>query len=849
MPYSKNGLVPIQKLVTRNGRQFIQTYYVSMEESKQYGYQHHLPKKKGKDALQKLLRLVRKDIGSAAYREMLKANGITWEESPHDGVNTMRASMAAYQHLMSGGHIDLGATGKKVSPKLVVKLDEVQRKLVELDDKKPEESKKQEKQESKEKPKDSQQPSNETQTQPSNQPEPPKTPEQQGTINKPNLHKLMERLGVAYREENGTFKIGEGHKTVINKWGKPDTAPGSIRFVGVEKAKNPRWGSGHFIKLDSSFFDKDTIKNELGGKFDPDTKKWYIPFKMFIEAFKTFKNVEIDPALLPTITQVMERIDVNSIDLTKKTSLNDNKERGGGLRADNDIDISDFTMPEGMSSSLNLYDHQKKGVKFLLKNKKAVLGLAVGLGKTLTAITAIQQLKNENKIKRAIVVSPSSVKYNWAKEIEKFSSLKPFVIESKQLRKGGEETWKEAENHDVIVVNYEMLRKPEIREKLVKLAPNCIIADEAHKLKNAKSQQTKGFKESWKDSEYVFFLSATPFPNGKPEETHTMLSHLRPDKVGTWREFGRRFVVWERSRFGAKPVCLKNIDELKEKMADVVFMRNHNSSDVVSSLPKERHVTFNLEMNDEQKKLYKAVAEDIRAELTRLEEQGINASTPAVIAKLKKLEQIAIDPHMLVDDPSKIDMNKLYPKEEWTVQTIVDHLEDPTNRGVVVFCDMKLPLDKVRQGLINEGVEPSKIAYITGDVKPAERTEIQDKMARGDVKVVLCTNAAEEGVNLQFGSHTLVHLDIPWTPKAITQREGRILRQGQPNPYTNFFTPVMTGTVEDRKRATLTNKVNTIEGLLGEGSTGSVANNIKADNKVQNLTIDDIKNILLAEVK
>lgn len=879
---NKQGLVPVHKVVTKNGKQYLWTYYVSVDEAKKEGYQHHLPKKEGKDALNKLIRAIRKDIGSDAYRELVAANGVKWEPSDHDGANTMRCSTALYEYLMDGGTLDLETTGKKVSSKLVSEVKDVEEKIkndgqqkeqpkitIDIPEKKPKPEPVQ--------PEPTPAPNPEPvkpEPVPEPTPEEPVQPTSQQAPKEVGLRRLAQRLGLAYGEKYNEFFLGEGFKTVKNKWGIDEAAPGSIYFDTIRKApagKEKYWGNGNYIQLKASFLDKEVIKGELDGKWDMETKRWCIPFKKFIEAMKTFDNIGMSPVVTSLLKNVLEKTDVEAIDLDKKHIGSDyqkpyekkpydkkgkydkkpydkkgkyDKPYEKKYSKPKEIDISDFSLPEGMKN-ISLYDHQKRGVKFLLQNKKAVLGLAVGLGKTPTAITAVKQLLNEKKIGRAMVIAPSSVKYNWKEEIEKFSDMKVCVLDSSNVRgKKAEDTWKNAENADIIIVNYEMLRKPEMREKLHSLAPNCVIADEAHKLKNMKAQQTKGFRDTWKNSHYKFFLSATPFPNGKPEETHTILSHLRPDMIGSWANFGKSFVVWDKTSWGGKAVSLKNLKQLKEKMSDVVFMRNHNSPDVNTSMPKERHTTFSIEMTADQKKMYKAISDDIMSEIKVMESKGINASSPAVIAKLKKLEQVALDPDMLAEDPNTIDMNKLYPKEEWAVQTAVDHLEDATNRGLVMFCDMKLPLAKVRQGLINEGVDPDKIAIVSGEVKPEERTAIQAKFNAGDIKVVLCTSAAEEGVNFQHGAHTLIHLDQPWVPKAVTQREGRVLRTGQPSPYTSFLTPLMTGTVEDKKRSKLSAKIGAIEEILGAGTAGSAANNIKADGNTKVFTMDDIKQII-----
>jgi superfamily II DNA/RNA helicase len=322
-----------------------------------------------------------------------------------------------------------------------------------------------------------------------------------------------------------------------------------------------------------------------------------------------------------------------------------------------------------------------------------------------------------------------------------------------------------------------------------------------------------------------------------------MLGHATA-KVGTWRDWSGKYAVLESVRTPngtiQKPVALKNQNKLKEEMKDTVFLRTHTSPDVNSSLPSARHVTHSMEMTKEQSKLYSAMQDDVMHELEGMNDDDYKKNAVNVLAKMKHLEQIATDPDQL--NPEKVDMKKLYPKEQWAVDTIADHLEDKENRGIVVFSDSKLPLEKVKAGLISEGLSSSQIGIISGDVSPEKRKAVQDAFSDGKIKVVLATSAGEEGINLQAGGHTMIHMDTPWVPKSITQREGRILRTGQPSKHTLFYSPVMSGTVEDQKRGKLGAKVAEIEKLLGEGAAGSAAENVSAAAKAW--TLADMKEML-----
>src|SRR5690606_13968054 len=103
-------LVPVKKQVTRNGKQFMQTVYVSPSEAKELNKKKNVKsqnKSSSKVDVQKHLRPIRKALGTERYKEYLKANGITWEENTKSSAaDTMRASMAAKAWIEQGNKLD-----------------------------------------------------------------------------------------------------------------------------------------------------------------------------------------------------------------------------------------------------------------------------------------------------------------------------------------------------------------------------------------------------------------------------------------------------------------------------------------------------------------------------------------------------------------------------------------------------------------------------------------------------------------------------------------------------------------------------------------------------------------------
>ncbi len=655
----------------------------------------------------------------------------------------------------------------------------------------------------------------------------------------PHLSRHLTERGVAHtlhQYENGHgYTIGNGVQEAKDKFGRTVAARGTVSFTNP--SLQPRFGPGVWVHADSNFEDKDKLKS-MGARWNPDEKRWYIPVKDMPNVAHAFRHASITAAASKAYEEALggapelpkQQTNIARTEGHKPTSVTSEYEAAWNGR-----------MPGDMQH-MNLYEHQKAGVEFLLHNKKAVLGYAVGLGKTPTAITAANIAMDEGKAKRFAVVAPSSVKFQWKSEVEKFSGRKAVVLDN-STPKRLEQSFEDAKNADFVIANYEMLRNPEYADKIKELGGNAVIADEGHKIKND-SQQTKAWRDTFKDAQYRWLLTATPFPNGQPKETHTMLSHVAPQKVGTWNDFAREHAVMQTISTPRgmirKPVALKNQERLREKMKESVMLRHHNSPDVNSSLPSARHITHAIDMNKEQARTYNAMRDDLMHELEGMDEGSFRQNAANILTKMKRLEQIAVDPDQL--DPANADMKKLYPKEEWAVQTTMDHLEQPDNRGMVIFSDTTLPLEKVKRALMDEGLKPSEIGVIAGEVTPEKRTEAARLFGEGKIKVVLATSAGEEGVNLQHGGHTMIHLDTPWVPKSITQREGRVLRTGQPSAHTMFYSPTMRNTVEESKRGKLAEKVGEIEKLLGEGAAGSAAENIAASAKAWSLK--DIKDML-----
>ncbi len=629
----------------------------------------------------------------------------------------------------------------------------------------------------------------------------------------PHLHQHLQAQGTAYaHHEDRTLQTGHGYQEARDKWGRPDAAPGHVRaFRGSQTPPG-------YVALGSAFADKDRVK-ALGGRWGPsigvDAKRWYLPVERLPRLLREFSHATVDASAHDAYQDWAEQ---RAQEKPREAPSQQAQPKAPEPAKATEVTPEPFAMPEGVNREAmahgDLHNYQKAGVRFLLESKRAILGHGVGLGKTIQSIIAAKIAQQKEGAGPFLILCPSSRKYGWADEIERFApGTKAVVLDASLSPKRQAERWAQAESEkpDFIITNYETLQKPELAEKLHALAPN-VIADEAHKVKNRKAKTTAGFG-AWKDAKYAWLLTATPMPNGQPEETYTMLSHVMPN-LGSWSQFGRDHVVFEdvRTAFGTvrKPVRLKNVGTLREKIKRAVQIKSMTDPDVGLQLPDRRRVDVSLDMTKDQQRMYDDLAEEIAGEVEGMSQEAYEQAAASIMVKLKRLEQIAIDPDLVrAPEDRKGDLS---PKESWAVETIADHLEDPANRGVVLFADLRLPLDKIRDALKGQGVP---VAMVTGSQSPAERQQTERDFGAGKVQVVLATSAAEEGMNLQHGGHTMIHLDAPWVPKSLTQREGRIHRQGQPSPFTTHYHVTARNSVEARKQSVVHGKARTIDELLG----------------------------------
>lgn len=208
-----------------------------------------------------------------------------------------------------------------------------------------------------------------------------------------------------------------------------------------------------------------------------------------------------------------------------------------------------------------LRNYQTFGVKYIVHQKKTLLGDDMGLGKTIQAIAAMSALKAAGKT-HFMVVCPASVLINWCREIPRHSTLEVTKVH------GNDEDallhWRE--NGDVCVTTFESISRFKLPERF---PISMIVTDEAHYVKNPDTQRTKALLGLLKRTDYTLFMSGTPLEN-RVEEMCFLVSCLQPHTAKSL-ESVKYLSTAEQFRQQLSPVYLRRTrDDVLQELPDLI---------------------------------------------------------------------------------------------------------------------------------------------------------------------------------------------------------------------------------------------------------------------------------------
>lgn len=434
-------------------------------------------------------------------------------------------------------------------------------------------------------------------------------------------------------------------------------------------------------------------------------------------------------------------------------------------------------------------DYQTEGFRWMRRLAELGLGACLaddmGLGKTLQAIT---MLVDRAVTGPALVVAPTSVAFNWEREIRRFApALRPLM-----LREGNRKQLIESAGAgDVIICSWGLLRHEE--ELLKSRNWHTLVFDEAQAIKNWSTDTAKVARRI--PADWRLALTGTPVENHLGE-LFSILETVIPGLFGSWDSFQARFAN-PIERFGNKDVQ-RALSRLVKP-----FVLRRTKAQVASELPERTEVRLDVELTKLERRLYEAA----RISAVRAMEVLANDITGRfqVLAEITRLRQLASSAHLV--DPAA-------PRESSKTKVLIEQIEElvAEDRACLVFSQFTRQLALVSEALDSRGIEH---LTLTGATPAKAREKLVDQFQRGEAKVFLISlKAGGTGLNLTQ-AETVFLLDPWWNPAVEDQAADRAHRIGQTRRVT-VVRLVSLGTIEEKVIELHAAKRALVEGVLGD---------------------------------
>lgn len=445
-----------------------------------------------------------------------------------------------------------------------------------------------------------------------------------------------------------------------------------------------------------------------------------------------------------------------------------------------------------------LYGYQEEGVRFASCRKHAIIADEMGLGKTLQAIAVAIQKKEIFGFSRTLVVCPASLKSQWKKEIEKFSSERALIVEGTPEERAIQYAQSSA---FFLIVNYETVLRDQVAMNKAKI--DFLILDEAQKVKNYATKTANAIKNIGR--KHVLVITGTPIEN-KLIDLFSIMSILDPHLLGPLWEFSYQHCLFD----VAKPNKINayyNLANLKDSLKDVLLRREKRK--VIEQLPNVQQHDIPIGMTPLQQDFHASYAAGIG--------QIINKKFFTAF-DLQRLQQLLTAMRMVCNSTYLVDeATNDSPKLEELKYILLEKLNLKNEyRKVIIFSEWVKMHKLIGQMLLENGIGYSEL---NGSVPVKKRgTIIKQFEEDRNCKVFLSTEAGGAGLNLQVAD-ILINFELPWNPAKKNQRIGRIDRIGQKSSNLSIFNLITENSIEKRISLGLLVKQNLFDSVLNEDSS------------------------------
>lgn len=455
--------------------------------------------------------------------------------------------------------------------------------------------------------------------------------------------------------------------------------------------------------------------------------------------------------------------------------------------------------------------------------QRALVADDVGLGKTIEAGLILKELAGRRRADRILTIVPAHLQEKWIREMDRLFNIDLTLADrtwvDAERRRHGEEASIWAQDGQRLVTSMAFLRQDEFQAALEEAFWDAVVVDECHKAAKrgtSPSKTSQCVERVAHQSDALLLLSATPH-DGKEQSFRSLLSYIDPfllageepltrevvDRVmirrgkhtiyddDGERVFPEREVRTaeveptgkEQDFYAAVTDYVRNIYNRSEQLSQPVvgFAMALMQKRLVSSIgairetlrrrlegllsAEELQVSPATRAYLEGEDLTEEDRERVEAELTRVTVPGGDEALHEEIDTLRELvsqaESIAIDS-----------------KARKVTAFIQSLFEEQPDEKVLLFTEYTDTLEYLL-GMFEDEPWSDEILVVHGGVKREERARIEDEFNYGRSRLLVATDAASEGIDLQESCHIMINYELPWNPNRLEQRIGRLHRYGQ----------------------------------------------------------------------
>lgn len=441
------------------------------------------------------------------------------------------------------------------------------------------------------------------------------------------------------------------------------------------------------------------------------------------------------------------------------------------------------------------YEYQQTAIKWIIDNPRCGLFLDMGLGKTVSTLTAIQQLMDDCEISRTLVVAPKKVaETTWTTEAQKWDHLKSLKV-AKVMGTEKQRKLALAEKADVYVIG---------RDSFVWLVGifggmlpfDVLVIDELTSFKSSKSNRFKAMRMATPTAKRVIGLTGTPAPNGLIDLWAQMYCIDMGERLGRsvtkYRETYFETHKW--NNIIVRCNVKKGYDEvIRKKIADICL--SMQAKDYLQ-LPDLINHTIKVQLSTATMQAYtKFEREKVLQFQDEHQGETENVLAQSAAGLMNKLSQFANG--AIYDEDRNV-----HNVHDEKLDRLAEIIEAANGSSVLVFYQYKH--DAAR---IAEKFKGYRVKVYTDEKQLIEWNA-------GQVDILLAHPASTAfGLNMQDGGHYIVWFGTGWNLELYQQANARLHRQGQQYPV-QVYNLVCSGTVDERAVTALENKKGVQQGLL-----------------------------------